>query len=58
MMQIQTLMDINMRVTGVQATVTQLNDKLTTFETKLQEVQASTIKLGWCSSPLWSNRIV
>jgi uncharacterized coiled-coil protein SlyX len=58
MMQIQTLMDIDMRVTGVQATVMQLNDKLTTFETKLQEVQTSAIKLGWCSSLLWSNRIV
>jgi hypothetical protein len=45
-MQIQTLMDINMRVTGVQAMVMQLNDKLTTSEAKLQEVQASTVKLG------------
>jgi hypothetical protein len=39
-------MDINMRVTGVQAMVMQLNDKLTTSEAKLQEVQASTVKLG------------
>ena len=46
MIQIQTLMDIDMRMMGMQAMVLRLNEKLIASETKLEDVQASVIKLG------------
>jgi hypothetical protein len=39
-------MDIDMRMMGMQATVMRLNDKLISSEAKLENVQASAIKLG------------
>ena len=54
MIQIQTLMDINMGMTGVQTTVMRLNDKLASSQAALEKVQESAIKLGWYSHPMWS----
>jgi hypothetical protein len=44
--QIQTLMNIDTRMMGMQTTVLQLNEKLIASEAKLENVQASAIKLG------------
>ena len=47
LLQIQVLMDIDMKTVKLQATVKHLHDELSSYITKLTEVQASTIKIGW-----------
>jgi hypothetical protein len=46
-LQIQILMDVDMKMVAIQTLIKQLDDNLSSYDARLTEIQASAIKIGW-----------